>query len=252
MSTHQPSESTTGSIAGYPPEPWDLRGRMYVSFWLVPADGLPEAVTAALPTGARPVLVRSKAVIGTAWVVYGPGGVLQYNEVMSTLLVRYGRRLMPTVTHIWVDSETSRDGGRELWGIPKELAAFRVPASGEAAAELYADTGPTAGAGSYGVGYYEARADGRAFAAGTVGRGLTLPGRWPVSFQVVQDAGGFPRVSPVQIRGRLGVHRATWTPDPRGPLGFLAGRRPFLTLGLADFEMRFGRDRSASAHPATG
>jgi len=240
MSIHRTAVSTVGSVASYPPEPWDLRGRMYVSLWLVPVGSLPESVTDSLPTGARLALARSKAVVATAWVVYGPGGVLQYNEVMATVLVRYGRRLMPTVTHIWVDSEQSRDGGRELWAIPKELAAFRVPGPHEEVAGLYAATG---------AGYYEARAAGRAFAAGTVGRGLTLPGRWPIAFQVVQDAGGFAKVTPVRARARLGVHRATWSPDPRGPLGFLFGLRPLLTLGVTDFEMRFGRDRTV-AEPA--
>ena len=50
--------------------------------------------------------------------------MLSYRELMTTVLVRRGLRVLPTITHIWVDSETSRDGGRALWGIPKGLASF--------------------------------------------------------------------------------------------------------------------------------
>src|SRR6185437_6313646 len=49
-----------------------------------------------------PVRVRGKLVVGAVWVDYEPGGVLSYRELMTTVLVRRGLRVLPTITHIWV------------------------------------------------------------------------------------------------------------------------------------------------------
>lgn len=199
--------------AAYPPEPWALRGQLHSSVFLVPLHEIPHD----LPPGCRPVRLGGRAVVGTAWVSYEPGGVLDYRELMSTLLVRRGWRLMPHITHIWVDSEVSRDGGRGLWGIPKELAKFTV-------------TG----------GEWAARDDEGPLATGTVRTRVRLPGRWPVGFRVVQWLGSAARVSPVRARAGLALARAAFDADPGGPLAFLAGRSPLLSFSLVDFRMRFG------------
>ena len=108
--------------ATYPPEPWHLRGQLHGSLFAVPLADVP----VDLPPGCRPVHVGGKGVVGAVWVSYEPGGVLSYRELMTTLLVRRGLRLMPTITHIWVDSVASRDGGRALWGIPKGTGLVRL------------------------------------------------------------------------------------------------------------------------------
>jgi hypothetical protein len=38
----------------------------------------------------------------------------------------FGRRLLPTITKIYVSTQASIDNGRANWGIPKELASFTV------------------------------------------------------------------------------------------------------------------------------
>ena len=197
----------------YPPEPWDLRGQLHASAFLVPLADLP----LDLPPGCRPVRLGRKGVVGTAWVSYEPGGVLSYRELMATVLVRRGWRLLPTIVRIWVDSESSRDGGRALWGIPKELAAF--DADGDA---------------------WSANDDKGSIATGTVQAVATLPFVAPVSFRIVQRLDGRAKVSPVRSRARLGLSRARFDADADGPLGFLAGRRPFVTFSLRDFRMSFG------------
>jgi hypothetical protein len=143
--------------------------------------------------------------------------VLAYDELMSTVLVRRRRRVVPTITHIWVDSLESRDGGRALWGIPKELATFSV-------------TGPAFGCSD---------GDGP-IAAGTARPRFALPGRLPVRFRVVQNLDGAATSTGVRARARVAVGRATFTADPAGPLAFLAGRRPLMSLSLLDFRMTFG------------
>jgi hypothetical protein len=132
-------------------------------------------------------------------------------------------RIMPTITHIWVDSPESRDGGRALWGIPKELAEFDFDGADLSAGDA---EGPIAN--------------------GTVSRRLALPGRWPSGFRVAQWLGGKPKFSPVRSRSAVEVSRATFVADPAGPLAFLSGRRPLASFSLRDFQMTFGSRRRAS------
>lgn len=196
----------------YPPEPWELRGQMYVSVWPVPRAQLPP-LPEALAAEVRPLTVAGRGLVGTAWVDYGPGGVLQYRELLSAVLVRRARRPLVSIVDIWVDSPASRAGGRELWGIPKELAELEVTATGARAGTIA-----------------EAR----------LAAGLRLPGRWPTRFSVIQALGGSTKISPVRARAAIRLAKATWQVVPDGPLAYLAGRRPLLTLALRDFHMLFG------------
>jgi Acetoacetate decarboxylase (ADC) len=200
-------------VSAYPPEPWDLRGQLHSSVYLVPCHTIP----ADLPPGCRPVRIGGRAIVGAAWVSYEPGGVLEYSELMSTVLVRRGWRLMPTITHIWVDNEVSRDGGHALWGIPKELARFTSGGGTFAAVD---DKGP--------------------IATGTVRVLAWLPGRWPTRFHLVQWLNGAAKISPVRSRSRLGLSRARLDADGSGPLAFLAGRRALVSFSVGDFRMSFG------------
>lgn len=106
----------------YPAEPWHLEGQMHVSLWLAPRAAIPQD----LPPGTRPVTIAGRCPVGTAVVLYEADSVLRYTELLCAVLVRRRARVMPWITEIWVDSPPSRDGGRALWGIPKELASFGV------------------------------------------------------------------------------------------------------------------------------
>ncbi len=204
---------TTTSATGYPPQPWDLRGQLHAALFTVPVDEVP----VDLPPGCRPIRFGRRGIVGAVWVDYQSGGVLAYRELMTTLLVRRGFRLLPTITHIWVDSVASRDGGRALWGIPKQLAAF-----------------------SFDGAHLAAHDDGGPLAAGTVRTRFTLPGRWPVRFSVAQWLDGRAKISPVRSSARVSLADATFEADPGGPLAFLAGRRPLVAFTLGEFRMSFG------------
>ncbi len=201
-------------MIGYPPEPWDLRGQLHASAFLVPLADVP----VELAPGCRPVRIGTRGIVGTAWVEYEPGGVLSYREIMATLLVRHGWRLMPTIVRIWVDSEQSRDGGRALWGIPKDLASFE-----------------------FAGGRLSARDEQGGIATGTVRVRFTLPRRWPVAFSVVQWLDGAAKVSPIHSTATISLSTTTFDPDPVGPLSFLVGQRPWLSFSLRHFRMSFGR-----------
>lgn len=193
----------------HPPEPWKLRGDLHLSVWFLRERDW------EVPEGTSVVRLGPWCVVGTAWVDYRPGSVLTYRELMSTLLVRKGLRLYPTITHIWVDSPRSRDGGRALWGIPKELAEFTV--------------------------------DGPEWTATSIARarvrpGARLPGRWPVAFRVAQMLAGKLKLSRVRSTSGLRFARVDW--DAGAPLPFLAGHSPALSLTLTDFDMTFGETRT--------
>ncbi|WP_199440005.1 acetoacetate decarboxylase family protein [Umezawaea beigongshangensis] len=198
----------------YPPEPWDLRGQLHLSLWRPPLSTLP-----ALPSGVRPVLLGGRPLVGTAWVDYEPGGVLSYRELLCAVAVRQGARPRVSITDIWVDSPESRDGGRALWGIPKDLAEFEFGAT------------------------LRARLAGALIAESTVVPRRRLPGRWPAAFSTAQALAGRLAVTPVRSTSAVELTRVDTTFAPDGPLGHLAGLRPVISLSLRDFRLRFGPRR---------
>lgn len=198
------------ALNSYPAEPWDLHGHAYIGVWLIPRKHLPPPHSAA----TRPITIFGRGIVSTAFFVYEQPSPLTYDEIMSTVLVRQGWRPRVSITHIWVNSLASRDGGRELWAIPKELADFDVAAHRSYVAD--------------GIGALD------------VGRIRRLPFALPTGFRIAQDRAGTLKVSPVRGRIRLGLGRGTWTFDSGGPLSFLAGRKPLLTLAARPFRLLFG------------
>lgn len=204
-------------MTAYPSEPWDLHGHAYVGVWLLPAGSAPPPASAA----TRSVRVLGRTIVSAAFFRYDDPSPLTYDEIMSTVLVRHGWRPRVSITHIWVDSEASRDGGRALWAIPKDLAVFE-----RGSHRSYVATG----IGSLGL-----------------KRVRRLPFRVPVGFRLAQDREGELVVSPVRGRVRLGLAQGSWTFDSTGPLGFLANRQPLLTLTLRPFHLSFGHRNPASS-----
>jgi acetoacetate decarboxylase len=123
----------------HPPPPWHLFGELI----LVPA------------------LVEPRALGGVMLANY-TSGTLVYREliVFSRATVRG-----MVVSHIYVDDEQSLSGGREIWGLPKELADFTFT--------------PTR---------FAARQDGATLLEATIRR---KPGRVPllIPAPIVSDAG---------------------------------------------------------------
>jgi acetoacetate decarboxylase len=55
------------------------------------------------------------------------GGTLRYHElIVFRTLKLVGPRPGWVVSHIYVDDDRSREGGRAIWNLPKELAEFTV------------------------------------------------------------------------------------------------------------------------------
>lgn len=194
----------------FPSPPWPMRGQMWLSLF-----------RAAPPEGPR-------GLWGAAWVDYQEGSALTYSELLVArpVTVVGGRRV--TIRDIWVDSVRSRDGGRSLWGIPKDLAVFRHEESG---------LGPVRRAA-----WSAATEDGTPIASARFADAAALaPVRLPFRSATWQrrDDGSEAHAT---WRGRTRALPclAHWDLPAAGPLGWLAGKQPLASFRLRDFEMEFG------------
>ncbi|MDQ3761614.1 MAG: acetoacetate decarboxylase family protein [Actinomycetota bacterium] len=201
-------------MTGYPPEPWKLRGQLHLTAWRVPSAHLPR-----LAVGLKPVRAGGTALVGTAWVIYEPGGVLSYRELLVAVLAHRRGRPLVTITHIWVDSAPSLHGGRNLWGIPKQWASFHVDGATCAAKDP----------------------DGNLLASTAIQPIGALPGRWRSGYKVAQQRAGELMLIPVRCTFGVRLIGLNWEFAPGGPLGWLADARPAFSTSLRDFTLRFGR-----------
>ena len=207
----------------YPPEPWHLGGSLLVSLFRVPV--------AALPASSDPLVLRGHAVVGVAFARYEPGGVLSYDELLVATPTLHRGRPRVTIPQIWVDSTQSLEGGRALWGIPKEIAAFgRAGTADAASVSASTDAGPVASLRS------------------RAGRAV-VPGMRQLALPIVQRDGGGAIVSHNRVIGRVRSLRTRWSFAAGGPLGYLHGRRPFASVAVTDATIVFGMD---VRRPSTG
>ncbi len=196
----------------FPSPPWQLRARAWLSLFAVRTTGRPD---------------RAAGLYGAAFVDYLEGGVLSYHELLVARLVRAGRSPVVRITDIWVDSAVSREGGRSLWAIPKELADLPLRSG---------SYGPVVRTSFSGV------AQGSHLAGATF---TTVPGAavLPLPFSAAtsqhrEDA--TPVVSPFRGTARGVPGRAVWRFGPGGPLAFLEGRRPLASFHLREATVTFG------------
>lgn len=197
----------------YPPEPWYLGGSLLASAFLIDGSQFADA----LPSGRRPIRIGRRIVVGVASASYVPGGVLAYEELLVAIPTLGRGGLCLTIPQIWVDSPSSQAGGTELWGIPKQLAEFER--SWDFAAMNRDEVTLTSEV-----------------------RGALLPGMRQLPLPILQQVAGGSILSHNRVIGRLRRLRTSWTFDPTGPLGYLAGRRPFFSFAVRDASIIFGMD----------
>ncbi|MCA1994970.1 MAG: acetoacetate decarboxylase family protein, partial [Coleofasciculus sp. S288] len=107
----------------YPPAPWTLQGHALQTFQLLDV----ERVRPLIPSELEIVQVLPGKTVGGIYLsYYGSGSVMEYSElIVNAAMVRYTGKVGAWVSHIYVDNPDSVAGGREIWGLPKELAEFR-------------------------------------------------------------------------------------------------------------------------------
>lgn len=106
----------------YPPPPWELLGHGVQCLHLLPTA----AVRPLIPPELEILSVWPGKTIGViAFAHYGPGSTIAYNElIVAPAAVRGPAGWGVWISHIYVDDPDSMAGGREIWGVPKQLAEF--------------------------------------------------------------------------------------------------------------------------------
>ncbi|SFR04079.1 Acetoacetate decarboxylase (ADC) [Lentzea waywayandensis] len=197
----------------WPAEPWDLRGRGWLTVWTAPRSAI------SLPSpDVVPLTLFGRVVVVSAFVDYQPPGVLAYHELMAAVLVRRGARPGLSILDIWVDDTTSQRGARAMWAIPKVLAGFTF--SPEPLAATAHDDELIAAADE------------------TRGSSRTFPVRLTTS--VWQFRRGQALRTELRTSARAGLTRLRWRITPGGELGWLNAAKPRLHLFVTDLHMRFG------------
>lgn len=214
------------SSNAFPPQPWFLGGDLLVSSWLVEPEALPLFTWTTLPADWKPLMLAGRAVVGTAFAHYSPGGVLAYEELLVAVLVRRGASLRVWIPQIWVTSPVSMAGGRELWGIPKGLADLRR--------EL---TSPTTVHSSMHAPDGAAQVTLKARLGPSI-----LEGQWTLPLPTAQHLDGVDTLATNSITSRIRSLSAEWRFADGGPLSYLGNRRPLLSLALVPAAITFGRD----------
>ena len=210
----------------YPPVPWQMHGQLWLSLFRVREGDHPD---------------RAPGVYGAALVAYEHPSPLTYSELLVARPVKSEQRVAVPglsraprarveITDIWVDSADSRDGGRELWAIPKDLCDFRRTTT---SGRVHRTT-------------WEATRGGVPIASARFGDVSHLAPRTPFTGATQQrrPAAG-PGDEEVVVAGLTGSARSlpcrgTWEFNAEGPLAWLAGKRPLASFRMRDFSMTFG------------
>ncbi len=213
-------ESARPDRTDIPPAPWQLSGSACMSLWRIDEQLLPYP-----GADIGYATLGGKAVLVGFWANYSGEGTLQYQELAIAVMVRSKGVLGPscTVNHIWVDDPAARDGGRELWSIPKELGVFTPessPADRSFAARLSVERNDIASL------QFEAN--------------LGIPGHPRISGFIVQPASRGPQRTRCAARGRVVLGKAKWDFAEAGPLGFLRGVRPAFSCRVLGLQGWFG------------
>ncbi|MEO5653621.1 MAG: acetoacetate decarboxylase family protein [Marmoricola sp.] len=199
----------------YPDAPWPMHGQLWLSLFRVRAGDHPD---------------RPAGVYGAALVAYEAPSPLTYSELLVARPVNGPVNGKANITDIWVDSADSRDGGRELWAIPKDLGAFEHETTG----------------GKLQRTSWSASLDGRPIATARFTDISRATFRTPFrggtrqQFPVGHARAGAEVVAPLSGSARALPCRGSWDFDEQGPLAWLAGKRPLMSLRMADFAMSFG------------
>lgn len=106
----------------YPQPPWTLKGDAFLTLQLLDIA----RVRPLIPTELNIVsALPGKTVGGVYLSKYTSGSVLEYSELIIIAgFSSYKGKFGGWVSHIYVDNPDSVAGGREVWGLPKELAQF--------------------------------------------------------------------------------------------------------------------------------
>lgn len=106
----------------YPKAPWIFQGYAICTAHLINIDRVRHRIPPELEIIA---VFPGKTVGGVYLSYYGHGSELEYSElIVIPAVVGYQGKMGGWVSHIYVDNPDSVAGGRDIWGLPKEMAEF--------------------------------------------------------------------------------------------------------------------------------
>jgi acetoacetate decarboxylase len=110
------------NATSYPSAPWRLSGNAIAIVRLTPI----ERIAPLVPNTLRVVPILPGRTLSIFYVArYTAASTLSYHEcIVAPALVRRGARVGAWISNIYVDSELSMQAGREIWGLPKQIASF--------------------------------------------------------------------------------------------------------------------------------
>lgn len=217
----------------YPPAPWHLVGNLYGSLWSLKK---PEQIAVTLPPEIKLMVTLGRASAFVGFVDYQQGSILIYHELISGLAVQVKKKVFfaLNVPLMWVDSVASLWGGREIWGVPKELADFQYEYKRDGL-DLQAT----------------ATSNNQILAAGDFQSVAGLPRRLrlPVPFPNVQLLDGEVYRASGTFSGSLQICKGGITIPADSPLAALGviGHKPLLSFAGLDFRMNLQAARPLRA-----
>ncbi|MBX9653000.1 acetoacetate decarboxylase family protein [bacterium] len=202
----------------YPSAPWNLAGCGVQTLQWVDVRDVRKLVP---PELSIVQFLPGKTLGVVAFAHYGPGSVLEYDElIIAPAVVRQGAKFGVWITHIYVDHPVSLHGGREIWGVPKELATFEWQDNGDSS-------------------QVAAHARGRTLARVEVDRRWWLF-RKRLRFPTFSQRGDNIIRFVGETSGRLGWGRGKVEIPKESPFHSIRMNRPFLTLWLQEMQLICG------------
>lgn len=106
----------------YPQAPWKLKGHGFLSLHWVEID----RVRPLIPKNLQIFSFFPGKTLGGVYVgSYEDGSTLRYSELIGVpALIHHQGKIGAWISHIYVDNPDSMAGGRDIWGLPKEMAQF--------------------------------------------------------------------------------------------------------------------------------
>lgn len=199
------------------PPPWQLTGSGAILLYRFPRAW-------ALAHGCIPAELRAAFVGGVGAVMlvdYTASGVGPYREALFVPgQFRLGGRLRSSITRIFVSSQPSVDSGRANWGLPKELADFRV-------------AGERFSVGFGAEAFLEAQ-------VAPLGPHLPLDSAWsPAPLELAQLLGGQLAITAPSGRGAVRLARLRHLRADPAVFPDVAPFRPLLALRATGFALTF-------------
>lgn len=192
----------------FPSPPWTLQGDLWLSVF-----------RATHPRVGR-------GTFGVAFVAYGPASTLSYSELAVARMLTPDPTPAIEVTDIWVNSVTSREAGRSLWALPKELAEFEPE---------------EAGIGVAAEASWSARTEQGPIAEATFRDVTRVLPRVPLMGATRQRRSDGAEVhTSFSGSGKVWPCLGTWMFAADGPLSWLIGARSLTSFRVAGFDVSFG------------